>query len=133
MFAFFAAVIAAIFERGPRQAFAIGFAVVVFGYAVMLVNGRQSVSAAGNVLTYEELNGTGYLPTTVALGELYDLAFRRGASRTGRPSPGSPPQMNFVVIGHTWFALVFGYLGGCFARFTYARRKREQPAVLPPK
>jgi hypothetical protein len=39
------------------------------------------------------------------------------------------PQLWYVLpIGHYWFALLFGYLGGHFARFVYVRRMKEQAA-----
>jgi hypothetical protein len=129
MVLFFAAVIAAIFERGPRQAFAIGFVVVVFGYAIMLANGRKSFSPNGNTLTYEELHGAGYLPTTVVLGELYDVFYREGGNRYASPKAGSPSQSNFARIGHCWWALLLGYLGGSFARRLDERRRSRPKAA----
>jgi hypothetical protein len=32
----------------------------------------------------------------------------------------------FLPIGHFWFALLLGYLGGHFARFVYLRRLKDQ-------
>jgi hypothetical protein len=125
LLSFFAAGITAIFERGPRQAFAIGFAVVVFGYAVMLAGGRKSYGSNGNALTYEELHGAGYVPTTICLGELYDFFHRQGGGRTAPLIAGRPSQSNFARTGHTWWALLLGYLGGHFARFVYLRRVNE--------
>jgi hypothetical protein len=123
LLSFFAAVLAAIFERGPQQAFAIGFAVVVLGYALMIVNGRTSMGVRGNTLIYEELEGAGYLPTTVVLGGLYDLLHREGGSRVGRPLAGSPSQSDFARTGHAWWALLLGYLGGSFAWHLDERRR----------
>jgi hypothetical protein len=129
LFSFFAAVLAATFERGPQQAFAIGFAVVVLGYALMIMNGRTSMGVRGNTLNYEELEGAGYLPTTVILGELYDVFYRPGRSRNASPIAGSPSQSNFARTGHAWWALLLGYLGGSFARRLDERRRSRPKAV----
>jgi hypothetical protein len=127
LFAFFAALIAAIFERGPQQAFALGFAIVVLSYALMIVNGRKAYSPQGNMLTYDELHGVGYLPTTVMLGELYDMLYR-GGKRNASPAAGSPSQSNFARTGHAWWGLLLGYLGGSFAQRLDARRRSRAAA-----
>jgi hypothetical protein len=128
LFSFFAAVLVAIFNRGSQQAFAIGFAIVVLCYGLMIVNGRKSFSATGNVLTYDELHGVGYMPTTVVLGELYDALHREGGLRNASPSAGSPSQSNFARTGHAWWALLLGYLGGSFAQ-RIDNRRRSRPSA----
>jgi hypothetical protein len=40
-----------------------------------------------------------------------------------------PRAENFMVLGHFWWALLFGYVGGHFARFVYLRRDRETKGV----
>jgi hypothetical protein len=36
-----------------------------------------------------------------------------------------PPRNNFMLIGHIWWAILFGYVGGHVARFLYVRRNGE--------
>lgn len=36
-----------------------------------------------------------------------------------------PPRSNFMLLGHTWWATLFGYIGGHVARFLYLRRTGE--------
>ena len=43
----------------------------------------------------------------------------------------NPPAANFMVLGHFWWALLFGYIGGHFARFVYLRRDREAKSGAP--
>lgn len=39
-----------------------------------------------------------------------------------------PHQEHFMAIGQFWWALLFGYVGGHFAKFIYKRRNTEQPS-----
>jgi hypothetical protein len=36
-----------------------------------------------------------------------------------------PPREFFMPVGHCWWALLLGYLGGLFAAFVYSRRMKE--------
>jgi hypothetical protein len=37
-----------------------------------------------------------------------------------------PPTEKFMPIGHCWWALLFGYVGGHFACYVYGRRMRDE-------
>jgi hypothetical protein len=160
MLVLFAAVIVAIVDRGPRQAFALGMAVIILGYGLLVANGRQQ---SNQTTTNVELRASsGHLPTTALLRYLFSsisqVEFKdstgkviseneaqttvsawQAAMQSGRGAPQMPPLFSeqhpaeeiFTPIGHFWWALLFGYLGGQFARFTYARRIREQPDLAP--
>lgn len=170
------ALVVSLVDRGPRRAFAIGFAVAMLGYLVVVANVHHVMPADqfGNIHTdnveFSAYNGV--LPTSIALRHLYG-----GISRTtyfdaktnqqipnsesgnlfvvGRSSfgvgggafgglpinapPGQraawsnvePPGASFMVVGHFWWALLFGYVGGHFARFVYFRREREANSSGP--
>ncbi|MEX0586773.1 MAG: hypothetical protein WD176_09020, partial [Pirellulales bacterium] len=40
-----------------------------------------------------------------------------------------PPREKFMPIGHCWWSLLLGYLGGLFAVYVHQRRMREQGNV----
>jgi hypothetical protein len=40
-----------------------------------------------------------------------------------------PPRGIFMPIGHCWWGLLLGYLGGIFAAFVFSRRMREQAST----
>jgi hypothetical protein len=128
---FFAAVIVALIGRGPRQAFAIGMAVVMAGYAaVKLREPNQTSIHLG-------------LPTTYLLIRLQSLSgdVRYFDSRTGRevegsvpPNPGAIPNVytstvprleHLLPIGHCWWALLLGFIGGLFGRWVYCQRTKD--------
>jgi hypothetical protein len=131
---FFAMVIVALVGRGARQAFAIGMAVVMAGYlAVKLLEPRPTSRHVG-------------LPTTYLLVRLQSLSgdIRYFDSRTGREVEGYNPAAgvaartglgvptvyastvplleNFLRVGHCWWALLLGYVGGVFGRQVYSQR-----------
>jgi hypothetical protein len=148
MLAMFAAVIIGITDRGPRQLFAISFAVVMLGYALLIMNGAKYASGQ-NTVNGELTGWNGQLPTTVLLRVLHTVTARdewidtsdgkvldssevasmqAAGGRPGVTWQKKPDRGTFVTTGHYWFALLFGYLGGHFARFVYGRRMIEQAA-----
>jgi hypothetical protein len=50
------------------------------------------------------------------------------AGKRAATSQIRPIQEHFMTIGHFWWALLFGYVGGHFAQFIYKRRAAEQPS-----
>jgi hypothetical protein len=151
MGALFTAVVVAIVDRGRRQMFAIAFATVMLGYALLVINGATYVSGQNTI--NGELNGwNGRLPTTVLLRALHSAIARERwvdvvtakvlddaevARRQTSPGPLGAPSIEtrkhpslgvLVTTGHYWFALLFAYLGGHFARFVYLRRMKEHAA-----
>jgi hypothetical protein len=138
--AFMAAMIVSLVGRRARQAFAIGFATTVVVYVALL---------AGTGLSSRDVNpefnpATGQLPTTRLLSPLYAavaesrwIDYRTGqeVSNYDPHQPGAaaqyvslderPERGIFMQIGHCWWALVLGYLGGWFARGVYLRREGE--------
>jgi hypothetical protein len=157
MLVVFAMLIAAIFDRGSRQVFAIAFAVVTLGYAVMVMNGAKRQAPSGmmhNAELYGEPDAV--LPTSVFLRWLdqrleqtnyvyTDTDEKVPASEEsninqpgiGMPSIAGrtvtwqqlPPLDNFAPTGHYWWALLFGYVAARYAQFVYTRRIRQQPAA----
>lgn len=158
MLAFFVAIIVAAVDRGRRQAFALGFALVVIAYGLIVLNMpvtyRVNNQPAG---TMELDQWEGRLPTTRLLRYVHvavddseyvddatgkvlsnydattDGPLRLGGGGFGTPSVSfreRPPREHFMPIGHLWWAMLFGYVGGRFARFLYLRRtKRNGPAA----
>ncbi|MEX0610747.1 MAG: hypothetical protein WD229_01395 [Pirellulales bacterium] len=148
--AFFVALIIAAVDRGPRQAFAIGFALVGASYGYLVINSSMGEQSNSNP---EFSNSSGRLPSTRLMGYIYRAVEdgryydvmtglelpnydpsqnpNRGA---GGFAPGAtmvgfrdvPPREIFMRIGHSWWALILGYAGGHFARFVYWRRVREE-------
>lgn len=131
------AAIVSLVDRQARQAFAIGFVVSMIVYALLLSGGLLA-SRNGNL----EFNpDTGRLPTTRLLRPVFAavaqsrwIDFRTGQELLDydpqNPGPNDqfvsqderPERAAFMRIGHCWWALVLGYLGGWFARFVYLRR-----------
>jgi hypothetical protein len=174
LIALFIAIIVAAVDRGPRQAFAIGFTLIViaYGWAVFNVPQVPSGGIDGSLRTGEFGLWTGHLPTTQLLRHVYTAVQGRTwfDSSTGKelvnfdpanPSipvgPGggfggymggggggfggggiatapatpmafyreSPTQEDFAPIGHLWWAILLGYLGGRFGQVVYARRANQ--------
>ena len=130
---FFANAIVALVDRGPRQAFAIGMVVVMAGYTC--------VKWVDPGVKFRHLG----LPTNAVLIQLQAAVARIAYfdSQSGRQlvgfvlpgnSGGPPPNApafyqdtlplleHILTVGHTWFALLFGFMGGLFAKFVYRRR-----------
>jgi len=148
-FAFWAAAIVAIVDRGPRQVFAIGMAVSMAAYGIVLY--ALPREGAPNLQYHTEFNpDTGRLPTTRLLAPIYQAIrdVRWYDMTTGRIVPGYDPatQANapgaanmtasewpsretFCAIGQCWWAIVLGICGGWFARVVYLRRTRERDSL----
>jgi hypothetical protein len=151
--------IEAFVDRGARQAFAIGMLVTLSVYASLIAYGRRDTDrgSEGDFSLY------GQLPTSRLLRLVHQgiATHRYVNARTGEElpdfdpetdraaqggrrysSPGgivaqrvdTPPPDEFMKIGHSWWALVFGYIGGRFGRFVYLRRMKEHTslAAQPP-
>jgi len=152
MIALFAGLIVAVVDRGPRQVFAIGFALVMISYGAFVLNGQRAPSGGGSRnLEFDPYSGQ--LPTTRLLRFFYQAIVRVSFydQQTGKHLPNydpekaqqdaasgigsggginmsireDPPREIFMPIGHCWWALVLGYAGGWFARYVYARRTKE--------
>jgi hypothetical protein len=155
------AIIVGLVDRGPRRAFAIGFAVAMLGYLLVFLNSQKFTLARTDANV--ELDAyQGRLPTSLLLQYFYAGSNRGGyfvvptgeripesESATLSPIPGNawgqlqtstgrpvyyeerPPRENFMAIGHFWWGLLFGYVGGHFARFVYLRRAREAKIGAP--
>jgi hypothetical protein len=169
MLAFFAAIVLAAIDRGPRQAFGVAFILIVIAYGFLVFETPRYPGNAG-IGTGEFNLWQGHLPTTYLLRFVYTAVEDRRwfDSTTGKeinnfdpanpsipidnsvgdfggggggfsggggvaPSTASlrvfPSQQHFALIGHLWWALLFGYIGGRFARYVYARRIKDQPPL----
>jgi hypothetical protein len=150
-----AAVISSIFDRGPRQAFALGFCLATFGYGILLLSTPKTTDIYSIKRSVEFSQVQGQLPTTLLLYRIY-RSVQGGVyveHETGKAHPSTTPLItdsagnqtiggkpvgfmpipdseDFMHVGHYWWALLFGYLGGSFAQFVYERRKREQSAAV---
>lgn len=145
MVAAFVAAIVAVVDRGARQAFAIGFALSMALYGLIFLYGSARATDGRNL----ELNPqAGRLPTSRLLEPVYKalVEVRWIDLRTGQEVPGHDPTSAsaagasfvtaderpergaFMRIGHCWWALLLGYLGGWFARWVYLQRNREPAA-----
>jgi hypothetical protein len=139
------ALIVAVVDRGPRQAFAAGFMVSMAAYAISLF----SIPTISQQRDHNpEFNpAIGRLPTTRLLSPLYEaiaetrwVDLRTGQEaigydpRTQGAAPGSqwitaaqlPQREVFMTIGHVWWAMLLGLCGGWFAQWVYLRRMREK-------
>jgi hypothetical protein len=146
---FLAASIVAIIDRGPRQAYAIGFAACVIGYAPLFMLGNEMDPFTGELPTSRMLQPV-FLAVRVQTylnvrtreelleSQLPDDALIEGKSAfpNYRPpnsvgtyfvrSSSLPDLQHFMPIGHCLWVLLLGYAGGHFARWVYFRRLREQ-------
>ena len=151
MLVFFAMLIRAAVDRGPRQVFALGFVLVMASYGIIIM---QSPGTGGVLNESREFDPwRGRLPTTRLLryakrafddskwidditGQEIPDYDPSSAVGPNIPLPGFggvhyrevPPREFFFPIGHCWWTLLLGYLGGRFAMFVYARRIDPQAA-----
>lgn len=147
----FAAVIVAVAECGPRQKFALTFAILSAGYYFVVVT-TPGAEASGMTpgVSREPDGGAVLLPTSHLLHFVWSrtqvmewvdpfTGKTLGKVAPGQPPPpvsagpgfapnliSHPPYEKFMRIGHFWWALLFGYLGGRFARSVYIRRAHER-------
>jgi hypothetical protein len=139
---FIAMVLVALVGRGPGQAFAIGMAVVMAGYAIvkfhepandpphlglvtnhLLVNLQAAIHSAIGDVRYVDERGreiAGFDPAKAGAGS-------RVVGGPGVYVRRNPSMTFFLPIGHCWWALLLGYFGGLFARLVYLPRMKEQP------
>jgi hypothetical protein len=154
MIVFFVAVVMAVVDRGERQAFAIGVALVMSSYGVIVLNGPVSMVPNGRSQNLELDPWSGRLPTTMLLRYVhmavnhsywvdssgkelpdYDPSQNKGTGLGGGNRFGGPmyrevpPREMFMPIGHMWWAILLGLLGGWFARFVYLRRVRVRDSL----
>jgi hypothetical protein len=172
MLAIMASAVVMVVDRGPRQAFACGFAISAVIYCLtLLAHGTLQNLPNSSAVANAELDADrrAELPTTNALQAVYSSICQRWFvdGMTGRrfrleelppntpilmaslsdelrkrmgtiplPSSTSPPNQaqwsgvtpdskDFMMIGHSLWAILFGYLGGHFACYVYWRRLRE--------
>jgi hypothetical protein len=133
------AAVVAVIDRGPRQAFAIGMAILMVIYGVLIVNGTSGRSQGGN----REMNpASGRLPTSRIVEYLfpitesvqwidretdqvlpsYDLTNPPPGIRVYARTKRTPDPTTLMAIAHCWWAILLGYIGGRFARVVYLRR-----------
>lgn len=149
------ALITSLVDRGARRAFWVGFAVAMLGYLLIVINAHKFTLAPteqnveldayqGRLPTslllqhfYAGINRSGYYDLNsekrISDAESANLSTIPGSpyggmqTSTGRPVSYQerPPRENFMAIGHFWWALLFAYIGGRFARFVYLRRDQQ--------
>jgi hypothetical protein len=154
MIALFSALIVAVMDRGPRQAFAMGAALTMVAYGMVLSTGHRTREGYSRNIEFDQWEGR--LPTTRLLRYVYKVVDNGYYfdQRTGKvipnydpntPRPNDPgfigggfafgpvasrmeipPREKFMPVGHCWWALILGYAGGQFARFVYWRRLRDE-------
>jgi predicted PurR-regulated permease PerM len=132
------AAIQALVDRGFRRANAIGCAASMAAYGLALL---LSAPLGSTIAQNREFNpSTGRLPTSWLLNQLYARIAEVGwvDVRTGKPAgePRSNSSLNagdsittttgeipdretFMVIGHSWWALILGGFGALSARHIY--------------
>jgi hypothetical protein len=136
--AFLAAIMGAARARGPSRAFALGMSITMLIYGLTLFSRTPTGSP---IRRNPEMNpSTGRLLTSRLLKPLYSLAadMRWVDVTTGvetqefDPSIAGkvtlsewPERATFMAIGHCWWAMLLGLLGGWFARFVYLRREYD--------
>jgi hypothetical protein len=143
---FCVAAILAIADRGPRRAAAIGCAICMLAYGLAIL---LSAPLGSSIAENREFNpSTGRLPTSRLLRSLYERVEEIGwvDVRTGKPAAYEqsasaslnagdsiitttgeiPDRETFMVIGHAWWALLLGLLGGWLAWHIYLRRLQNQ-------
>jgi hypothetical protein len=126
---FLAAAIVAIVGRASDRAFAVGLVVVMAGYG-----GLRLIEMARNSTILPTAYALVYLQDTSTSYRFYNKNGEEVASPTqAQRTSGStfqrkvPLLSHFLPIGHCWSALLFGYLGGHFARFVYVRQDKASP------
>jgi hypothetical protein len=153
LLAFIAAVIMALVDRGPRQAFAIGFAASIACYLPLFLLGRETDPFTGKLPTSQllqpmflavreqsymnvqtrEIVKESEIPEGALVegqGGFPNYGRRVGSQPYFTPADTIPRLEHFMPIGHCLWALLIGYVGGKFARWVYIRRVREKQAAL---
>jgi len=140
MLAAVVAISAALFDRGARRAFAIGFVITMFCYALLFKFAGSDIpttvflsslySAMDSSVWVDEITGQeapGFDESKLVYpsvgGSISNPTFRGRAMTFRNRISGE----HFMVIGHYWWALVFSCLGGRLASYYYARRTTGEP------
>ena len=125
-----------IFERGEKQAFAIGFFSIALLYLCTIIGHGFLVSyiqSAERTTTFDD-TGIKSLPTSVALELIYDNVVHRDydeeeiefttehGPQKFRPYIDLPRKDYFLSVGHRLFSMLFGVLGAIFAAHIYRKR-----------
>jgi hypothetical protein len=132
---FYVAGVFGIAKRGPQQAFALSMMFHMGCYAALLVNPiieHWRYPSTTRLLRYLHSSivdvrfldvGTGQ---EISKERANEIAIQNRVRLSVIPSEGY-----FMQIGHCWFALLFGYLGGRLVQFIYVRHgsDREQLAA----
>jgi hypothetical protein len=142
--AMMAGLVVALIDRGPRQAFAIGFVVWAAVYAAIVLS--KTVEGANYPRRNVEFDPySGALATTQLLRPLFESIVETEwiDPATGQIIAGynpnqpagriaymreSPSRENFMQIAHCLWTLAAGYAGGKLGRWVYARRVRQRGA-----
>lgn len=139
MLTVFAATIYAIFERGNRQAFALGYLAITCLYvAAMVGHGflHSYIEKSNQTLTFSD-TGVQSLPTSVFLNLIYDNVVHREyseeidvtnnyGSQNFRPYIDLPRKDYFFAVGHRVFAMMIGLIGASLSVLIYRNRIRRQ-------
>ena len=118
--------------RGHRQAFWSGFAIVGWGYFLL-------VQTSPNLIDHNRLMTTSVLRNVHAMVAIEETKQLEGTPVFPKPPlpPGSeyglsfsyvgpsPDQQSFSQVGHSLWTLILAYLGGLLARYFYSTRTRE--------
>jgi hypothetical protein len=123
--AYMGSIIAAVIARGRTQAFAIGMALAITMYAALIMIGGWPGRGNWN---YELGLDLGQLPTSTVLHWFFELIGERKQSTLPDGTTNwfeIPDGRTFMRSGHYWWALLFGYAGGRFAKFLYLQRTGE--------
>ncbi|MFO0792032.1 MAG: hypothetical protein U0805_21430 [Pirellulales bacterium] len=81
-------------------------------------------SEAANLMVIAQWNGGGFVGGG---GGIYGGAPSVPAGKRAALSDTRPAPESFMAVGHLWWAILFGYVGGHFGRFVYLRRIKDEP------
>ena len=123
---FLVALVAALVDRGPRQAWAIGAVSWMAVYGVLLLSGvplptSDALQQAYRVFAEEAAANPRVYPLLTQYGPQGDLNVVL--------TELSPSYDSFARNGHLLWALLFGYLGARLATWVYARRTQDRGAA----
>ena len=107
----FVAIVRGLFGADSGRVFWLGFAIFGWGY-VWLAYGEIQILGLG-------LPATRALATTKLLDFVYLAIWRSG------PDPFVADPEHFMTIGHSLFALVFGFVGGLLSWYFHRTREKE--------
>jgi hypothetical protein len=141
LLAFFTAGIRAIVDRGPRQAFGMAMAIVMLSYGLLFVEwlgvAQQLPTNLLLIYAHNLVNKDHWVKPhsgeIVPQGDVGSITWNTSTQAYNLNGVTVelqyyPPVDEFVRIGHYWWALLLGYLGGCFAQFVYLRQTKELAA-----